>query len=355
MKALEPSMQSVIAQIHLLFTQPDPQTQIAQLLAQQTAHLPLVLLDQWADAMRWVTYQEPEVVWTPSASWWEKKLAWLRGRPVPGTATVIKPPEQPFVPWLEMFSADGRRRKKALALAVGPAPSGLLLALALRRLNDWVPQVRAQARKSLPAIASVSGSSMVANALVATLTNWVSWGRMEEEDRQTVLDIARQPAVAQALVDRLQTASTGPMVAVLAQLCRSDALDGQLWQLAQHAMQPALRAKALRFVLEQRAVWGTGWARSVDMRNYGRPTMKRTWAERAISMPSPLPFPDLLRKGLADRSSMVRWVAAEMLVRAPEALPFEVMEVLARQLALDASPKLAERGRFVLQRSGLRA
>ena len=100
-------------------------------------------------------------------------------------------------------------------------------------------------------------------------------------------------------------------------------------------------------------MWVTGWARSVDMRNYGRPTMKRTWAERAIRLPSPLPYPDLLRKGLADRSAMVRWVAAEMLVRAPEPLPYEAMEVLARQLALDASPKLAERGRFVLQRMNL--
>ena len=355
MKALEPSMQSLIAQIHPLFAQADPQMQITQLLAEQTAQWSIGALEQSEVALRWVTYQQPEVIWPRPAPWWEQKLAWLRGRPVPNTPTVTKPPALPFVPWLEMFSADGHHRKKALALAVGPAPSGLLLALALRRLNDWVPQVRAQARKSLPTIASASDPSIVADALLATLTNWVSWGRMEEVDRQTVLDIAQQPAVAQALADRLQTASTGPMTAILAQLCRSDVLDGQLWQLAQHAVQPALRAKALRFVLEQRAAWGTGWARSVDMRNYGRPTMKRTWAERAISVPSPLPFPDLLRKGLADRSAMVRWVAAEILVRAPDALPFEAIEVLARQLALDASPKLAERGRFVLQRSGLRA
>lgn len=37
MKELEPSMQSLIAQIHTLFAQPDPQMQITQLLAEQTA------------------------------------------------------------------------------------------------------------------------------------------------------------------------------------------------------------------------------------------------------------------------------------------------------------------------------
>lgn len=288
--------------------------------------------------------------WSPSASWWEQKLAWLHGRSVHGTATVIQPRELPFVPWLEIFSVNGYRREKALALVNGPAPSGFLLALAMRRLNNWVPQVRAQARKSLPAIASATDPSMVAGALVATLTNWVSWGRMGEDDRQTVLDMSRQPAVAQALTLRLQSTATGPMSAVFAQLCRSDLLDPHLWQLAQHAIQPSLRAKALRFVLEQRAVWTTGWARGVDMHNYGLPSMKRTWAERAINQPNPLPYADLLQAGLADRSSMVRWVAAEMLVRAPAALPLGAVEALARQLTLDAAPKLAERGRFVLQR-----
>ena len=346
-------MQSLIAQIHPLFAQSDPQRQITQLLAQETVRWPIGALDQSEYALRWVTYQPNEVVWSQPVPWWEQKLAWLRGRSVPKTATVIKPPALPFVPWLEMFSANGHRRKKALALVTGPAPSGFLLALALRRLNDWVPQVRVQARKSLPTIALASDPSMVADALVATLTTWVSWGRMAEEDRQTLLDIARQPTVAQALAQRLQSNATGPMPAVFAQLCRSDMLDQHLWHIAQHAVQPPLRAKALRFVLEQRAVWPTGWARSVDMGNYGRPTMKRTWAERAINQPNPLQYPDLLQAGLADRSAMVRWVAAEMLVRAPEALTPGATDALAQQLTLDSVPKLAERGRFVLQRLGM--
>ena len=50
MKALEPSMQSLIAQIHQALARPDPQVGVTRLLTQLTMDLPLSRLDQWEDA-----------------------------------------------------------------------------------------------------------------------------------------------------------------------------------------------------------------------------------------------------------------------------------------------------------------
>lgn len=44
--------------------------------------------------------------------------------------------------WLDICSADGFRREAALRTLSGGAPGSFLFALVVRRLNDWVPQVR---------------------------------------------------------------------------------------------------------------------------------------------------------------------------------------------------------------------
>jgi len=75
--------------------------------------------------------------------------------------------------------------------------------------------------------------------------------------------------------------------------------------------------------------------------------MVNVLGERAIARP--LPFIQCLNSAASDRSSVVRRVAAEVLVSemdrlGPAALP------VARRLAADVSPRLAERAEFVLKR-----
>src|SRR3990167_315440 len=45
-----------------------------------------------------------------------------------------------YLTWLDLCSGDGYIREKTLKALSGAAPNRFFLALALRRLNDWVPQ-----------------------------------------------------------------------------------------------------------------------------------------------------------------------------------------------------------------------
>ncbi len=48
-----------------------------------------------------------------------------------------------FVSWLDLCSGDGFKRERILRALSEGAPNGFFCSLAVRRLNDWVPQVRA--------------------------------------------------------------------------------------------------------------------------------------------------------------------------------------------------------------------
>lgn len=61
------------------------------------------------------------------------------------------------------------------------------------------------------------------------------------------------------------------------------------------------------------------------------------------------PLLETMDLAASDRSCIVRAVAAEALVREMEALSGAAVP-LARRLASDSSPRVAERGKFVLQR-----
>lgn len=123
--------------------------------AAKTSSLPLKNLEAWERAVRtelWAAEQAHS-----RASWW----SWARP---PLVAT-----------WLDLCSHDGRKREDALRVAAGGAPNALLVALALRRLNDWVPQVRSAARETLPQMAVNSKSQDVADALWSLLALWNTW------------------------------------------------------------------------------------------------------------------------------------------------------------------------------------
>ena len=91
--------------------------------------------------------------------------------------------------WLDLVNRDGYKREKTLRTLSGAAPNTFFFSLAVRRLNDWVPQVRKAARAKLPEIAKATNPEFVAEALCIALSNWNSWGRIEEEDKKILLEI----------------------------------------------------------------------------------------------------------------------------------------------------------------------
>lgn len=210
-----------------------------------TSRLPLTNLESWESLLRWQFIRTEEC----SSSSFRWKF-WSKPQPRPKPA--------PPLTWIDICNRDGFKREKALRSLSGAAPNSFFFALVTRRLNDWVPQVRCAARESLPAIAQASDPEHVVDVLCIILPHWNSWGRMEDADKQVILDTISLKKVAHALKLRIISTASGPMTSILAQTGRTAVLDSHLDEIAQKAIQPAVRAKAYRCQLEGKMVWFAG-------------------------------------------------------------------------------------------------
>ena len=251
-----------------------------------------------------------------------------------------------FASWLDLCSDDGRKREAALRVATGGAPTAFVLAIAFRRLNDWAPQVRAAARNTLPEVALNSEPQDVASALWSLLAHWSTWGRMEAADREAVATIASNERVSLALKSKIMDATSGPAATVLAQYARSPSLDNWPKEFAQGAVQPAVRARAFRWLFLGQVTWVVGHKWKWTDLAYCKGKLEPIIESRAI--PTKQPFLPTLHSAMADRSPFVRRIAAEFLIRELHLLGENALP-LAQRTAADVSPSVAERGRFALK------
>lgn len=295
-------------------------------LIEATSQLPLSNLDYWERLIRSEFSSALDIGDQPKWKFWSK-------------------PSQ-FLTWIDLISWDGYKREKTLRTITGAAPNSFFFALALRRLNDWVPQVRQAARGKLPFIVKDSDPVNVVDALCVTLSNWNSWGRIEQRDKQVLLDIISSKSIGQALKSKIMSSTSGPMTSLLAQVGRTSVLDAYIGEIAKNAVQPSVRAKAYRSQFEGRMVWveGRKWEWT-DIR-YCKGRLRPIVGERKITVKCP--FIELLMKSANDSSSIVRRVGAEFLIRELDTLGGESFQ-LATYFASDKSPPVAERGRFALK------
>ncbi|QPB83509.1 hypothetical protein CWC22_011125 [Pseudoalteromonas rubra] len=252
-----------------------------------------------------------------------------------------------LVTWLDLISWDGYKREKALRVLSGAAPNTFFFSLAVRRLNDWVPQVRKAAREILPEVARSTDPAYVADALCIALSNWNSWGRIEEADKEVLLKIISEEEIAKSLRSKLILSASGPMPSLFSQLGRTPILDGQIEEIAKSAIQPSVRAKAYRSLFEGHVVWveGRKWVWT-DIR-YCESRLKPVVGERKLEIETPLI--DLLKRSSEDRSSIVRRVSAEILIRELGNLGINA-KVFAERFASDSSHAVSERGEFALKK-----
>lgn len=249
--------------------------------------------------------------------------------------------------WLDLTSWDGYKREKTLRSLSGAAPNTFFFSLAIRRLNDWVPQVREAAREKLLELAKCTNPEYVVEALCIALSNWSSWGRIEEVDKKVILQIIGQDHIAESLRQKLMTSTSGPMTSLFSQLGRTSILDGKIEEFARLSMQPSLRAKAYRSLFEGRVTWlvGRKWVWT-DIR-YCEKKLVPIVSEREVVIQTPIV--DLIKASAEDRSSVVRRVSAEILIRDIEALGGVARE-LAMKFSSDKSEAVAERGRFAMKK-----
>lgn len=248
--------------------------------------------------------------------------------------------------WIDLISHDGYKREKVLRSIAGGAPNAFFLALAFRRLNDWVPQVREAAREAIPQMAQASNPKSVVDVLCLTLANYNSWGRMEDQDKQVLLNIVSSKNIADALKSEL-ISSSSPLTKIFAQIGRTSILDDHLGEIAKNAIQPTVRAKAYKSLLEGKVNWlvGRKW-KWTDVR-YCKGRLDPIHAERKLSVDCRLL--ETLKLASVDRSPFVRRVAAQMLIVQLGSLGDESFR-LANHFASDTSISVAARGQYALKK-----
>jgi len=301
----------------------------ADLLALAASKLPLARLEARERAIR----EELRCVdQSRSAAWWK----------------IWRKPHR-LIHWLDLCNANGYWRERALrSISVG-APNGIFFLFALRRLNDWVPQVRAAARERIPLIAERSSPEVVVEALWSSLPHSVSWGRNECIDKAVLASLAASERVAPVLKSKILGSTSGPATAVLSQAGRTPVFDEWLCEFAENAIQPSVRAKAYRALLEGRMTWITGreW-RWIDLK-WGRGRLEPVHGERPLDVEcNTFTF---LKAAAVDRSPIVRRVAGDMLAQRFDSIGGDSTSI-AKLLASDCSPSVAERGKYVLARIG---
>ncbi|MEI8631470.1 hypothetical protein P4S72_03750 [Vibrio sp. PP-XX7] len=291
-----------------------------------TSQIPLVNLDYWERLIR--TEFASSVTTVIPASWkfWSKSYQRLT--------------------WLDLMSWDGYRREKTLRTISGAAPNAFFFSCVIRRLNDWVPQVRQAAREMLPLMVKRTALTQVVEALCLTLSHWSSWGRIEKEGQQVLLQIINDKAVAEALKLKLIQSTSRAMPSLFAQIGRTESLDDALGEIAKNAIQPAVRAKAYRSLFEKRMVWidGRTWEWAYLCPCEGR--LKAAVSERKLKIHTS--FKDLLDRSSNDRSSIVRCISAEFLLREIEQLGSD-SKMFAERFASDKSGLVSEKGQFALK------
>lgn len=250
-------------------------------------------------------------------------------------------------PWLDMVSWDGYERENSLHILSGSAPNAFFLALLIRRLNDWVPQVRKTARIVLPSIIKETPSEYLVDAMCVTLLSWYSWERIRESDKQSLFSTLSTKKVAKLLKSKLISSTSGPMPTLLSQLGHTSVLDGYLDEIANEAMQPHVRAKAYRSLFEKRIFWIVGQEWQWTDKAYGKRKLIAIINERKIEVQTP--FLELLYRSATDRSAIVRQISAEFLIRNIDSLGHQ-SRVFAEKFAADRSSNVAERGQFVLKK-----
>jgi hypothetical protein len=292
-------------------------------LVEVTSRLPLSNLEYWERLIRSGLYQATANCKPAKWKFWAKPT--------------------PFLTWIDLCSGDGFKRERTLRILSGSAPNRFFFAMAVRRLNDWVPQVRSVARERLPSIAVASNPEDVVDVLCAVLPHWNSWGRSEVEGRQALLTIASIEAVANALKSRLISAATGPLTSILGQVGQISVLDAYLPQIANSAIQPSVRAKAYKSLLDGKTTWVAGrkWEWT-DIR-YCKGHFVPMLCDRHLTTKSPLE--ETLMAASSDRSAFVRRVAGNVLIRELETLGAIGIQ-LANILASDPHSSVAEKGKF---------
>jgi hypothetical protein len=245
---------------------------------------------------------------------------------------------------LFVFHHDGHLREAALDRIHDGLPSALAFTAVASRLNDWVPEVRAAARRCAERVFPKTGADVVTAAAVVLLDRRNTWRRWTHE-RGPLDEALARADVVERLAMLIHDQTRGRMCGLLRLALRDGGMERYLLELSRSAAQPPVRALALRCLVEGRARWVVGVRKEWIDRGYGTWKPVPLFEERPIARP--VSVESLIAAGLSDRSAMVRKTAAEGVV-VHRATLAAVEELLPRLLA-DRNAAVRECGEFIVR------
>jgi len=177
--------------------------------------------------------------------------------------------------------------------------------------------------------------------LLARVRDWHRWS----EEAAILEETFSRPDVMECLASLVVTAATGPVSKALTFALRHKEMDHYLLQISQVAIQPSVRALALRTLIEGRTLWPEGLRKEWIDKSMGRFKLAVAYGERPIARPAS--SASLIAQGAADQAAMVRRVAADGLVRHRASL--NEVDQLTQKFAVDRSASVRERAIFILK------
>ena len=249
------------------------------------------------------------------------------------------------VPVFDLFNPSGYRRELAVR-GLSSATSPLLLAIFIRRLNDWVPQVRDAARVSTHSLTSKCSPVVVAEALWMLIPFRSTWERLTTVDTFAFDAILNSNDVFDSLCARIQRESAGPMLQILQHITKFEKTDCKLQELATLAISPHVRRVALKSLIEGRVEWIAGWSwRWID-KVYNR--KERVPVVRTRLIDAPVPYDEALQLAASDRSVIVRRLVTTILISRRGVLSsFEIG--IVKKMLCDKNQILVDKAKFIIQ------
>jgi len=252
--------------------------------------------------------------------------------------------KEPGFAWLFLFHGDGRVRQAALDHLESPPTSPFALAALAWRLNDWAVEVRAAARAAAERLLPATSPEVIAAVAIDLLDREFHWSRWTDEMAPLNMAFSR-PDVAAALAKIFLRSPNGPLANRLRYVMRYPAYEIWLPSLAQDAVQPGVRATALKYLITKRVSWPTGFEWKWIDKAYGERRRVMALGSRPIE---PAQSPEqLIVQGLHDSSPVVRRVAADALIEHRGRMS-GVGELIIR-LASDRNPSLRERADYMIR------
>ena len=254
--------------------------------------------------------------------------------------------ERRIIPWVDCLHANGHRREPALA-KLQEIPNTFWAMVLIRRLNDWVPQVREAAHKTLLRLSSRTEASFFAEALWYLAPNYLRWGRIQPVGMSFIQDLTGRYDIITEVISMFIRERSGRLPSKYGALFRNSAIGPYLPVLANKACHPGIRALAYRSLLEGRFKWVTGRKPEWIDKTLGQQHFVATYDEVKLDT-NLFEIESLIQKAATDKSVMVRRVAGDALI-ARTSVPTIITDTVADLLSTDSYPSVSERANFYLQ------